>query len=113
MAALVVACDGERLRPGPPSLVLEGPPDGQVFPPDTLAVAVRAADANGLDSITVGYLGDITVIDAYAHTSFEDFVFVRLPAGLSPGQVVTITGVAVDLSGLETRATLALTVGTP
>lgn len=106
----LAACNGDRLRPGPPELTLTGPAAGTVYSPDTVAIAVHAADANGLDSIAVGYLGQFATINAFAKTEANDVAFFYVPAGLTQGQQVVITGIAVDLSGQSTTQTLTLTV---
>ena len=109
-AAAFLACDGDRLRPGPPELTLTGPDGSTVFSPDTIAVGIYAADANGLDSVAVGYLGQFVTIDAFAESEIEDFAFFFIPEGLAPGQMVLINGIAVDLTGQVTQQTLNLTV---
>lgn len=112
-ASLVTAlpgCDGARIRPGPPELTLTGPANGTVYSPDTLGISLHAADANGLDSISVGYLGQVIGIDVNADTEKDDVIFLFVPEGLSPGQAVVITGVAIDLTGETTRTQLSLTV---
>lgn len=110
LVAALAACDGDRLRPGPPELTLTGPAGSTVFSPDTIAVGVFATDANGLDSVAVAYLGQVVTIEAFAQSEIDDFAFFFVPEGLSPGQMVVITGVAVDLTGQTTQQTLNLTV---
>ena len=110
LVATLTACDGDRLRPGPPDLVLTGPESGTVFSPDTVPIGIHAADANGLDSVAVGYLGQFVTISAFAQSEIDDFAFFFVPEGLSPGQLVVISGTAVDLAGQTTAQTLSLTV---
>lgn len=110
VAAALAACDGDRLRPGPPTLVLTGPEAGTVFSPDTIAIGIHASDANGLDSVSVSYLGQVVTISAFAKAEVDDFTFFFIPEGLSPNQQVVITGTAVDLTGQATAEQLSLTV---
>jgi len=110
LAGGLLACDGERLRPGPPELVLTGPESGTVFSPDTIVIAVRAVDANGMDSVAVTVLGQSASTRAFAEVVLEDLLLFVIPAGLTVGDPVTFTGVAVDLAGQTTTQTLVLTV---
>ena len=110
MAAALAACDGDRLRPGPPELILTGPEAGTVFSPDTIIVDIHAADANGLDSVVVSYLGQVTTITAFAQAEIDDFAFFFIPEGLSANQQIIINGTAVDLAGHTTVEMLSLTV---
>lgn len=110
LLAAVAACDGDRLRPGPPELLLTGPEAGTVFSPDTIIIGIHAADANGLDSVVVSYLGQVTTISAFAQAEIDDFTFFFIPEGLAPSQQVVINGTAADLTGQTTVEMLNLTV---
>jgi hypothetical protein len=81
-----------------------------VFSPDTIVIAVRAVDANGMDSVAVTVLGQSASTRAFAEVVLEDLLLFVIPAGLTVGDPVTFTGVAVDLAGQTTTQTLVLTV---
>ena len=109
-AACLDGCISDRLRPGPPSLSIELPPGATVFSPDTLGLAVRAHDDNGLDSVTVTILGRTEEANAFNRVDVVDGFLFPIPEGLIPGQLVEITGYAKDLVGDRTTVTTSVTV---
>jgi len=110
LAALTVACSGERLRPGPPNIVLEFPSGTTVMSPDTLTVVVRANDPNGLDTVSVALRDAIVTLSAFARTELVELVFLQIPTDIPPGTVLTVVATAADLSGLMAQATASLNV---
>lgn len=110
-AAWLAGCTTDRLRPGPPSLTIELPPGATVFSPDTLGLVVRAHDDNGLDSVTVTILGRTEeVLDAFNNVDALGAFLWPIPGGLTPGELVEITGYAKDLVGDRTTVTTSVTV---
>jgi hypothetical protein len=103
-------CTPERLRPGPPSLVIEGPEGSTVFSPDTVGISVFARDDNGLDSVTVTILGRTEELGAFDQVEVSDIFLWPIPEGLSPGELVEIVGLAKDLVGERTVVTTSVTV---
>lgn len=117
LGALVVgagaACSPDRLRPGPPSLVIEVPEGNTVTSPDTMPMRVYVRDDNGLDSVTVS-LRDLTVeINAFDRVEYADIIEWPIPEGLLPGDLLTFIGYAKDLVGERTSITTTVTVVAP
>jgi hypothetical protein len=105
-----VGCTPDRLRPGPPSLVVEGPEGSTAFSPDTIAIAIFAQDDNGLDSLTVT-VGDRTEdLDVFEDVEFSDILFWTIPEGLTPGELIDIVAYAKDLVGERTTVNTSVTV---
>lgn len=111
--ALSGACTPDRLRPGPPRLVITGPEGSTVTSPDTTGIEVFAQDDNGLDSVTVTILGQTVELDAFDLVELHDILFWPIPEGLSPGTLIEITGYAKDLVGERTTVTTSVTVVPP
>jgi hypothetical protein len=109
-AAVVPGCTPDRLRPGPPSLVIEGPQGSTAFSPDTIPISVFARDDNGLDSVTVTILGRTEELGAFDRTEISNVFFWPIPEGLTPGDLVEIVGNAKDLVGERTTVTTSVTV---
>jgi hypothetical protein len=110
VAAWLAGCGSDRLRPGPPTLSIELPPGATVFSPDTLGLAVRAHDDNGLDSVTVTILGHTEEANAFNQVDVVDGFLWPIPEGLIPGELIEITGYAKDLVGDRTTVTTSVTV---
>lgn len=106
----LLACSPDRLRPGPPSLTLEVPEGSTVFSPDTLPIAVFAADANGLDSVVVRMLGETHSVDAFSEVELITVILFPIPAGLLPGRLLSIFGRVSDVTGQETTVETSVTV---
>jgi hypothetical protein len=106
-------CKPDRLRPGPPSLVITGPQGSTVTSPDTAGIEVFAQDDNGLDSVTVTILGQTEELSAFDEVEVHDILFWPIPEGLSPGTLVEIIGYAKDLVGERTTVTTSVTVVAP
>lgn len=107
---LAGGCTPERLRPGPPSLVVEGPEGSTVFSPDTVGISVFARDDNGLDSVTVTILGRTEELGAFDRVEVSDIFIWPIPAGLPAGELIEIQGYAKDLVGERTVVTTSVTV---
>jgi hypothetical protein len=110
MAAWLGGCKTDRLRPGPPSLSIDLPPGATVFSPDTLGIAVRAHDDNGLDSVTVTILDRTEAVNAFNEVDVVDGLLWPIPEGLTPGELIEIRGYAKDLVGDRTTVTTSVTV---
>jgi hypothetical protein len=108
--AALTACGEDRLRPGPPALVLEMPPGSVVTSPDTFVVGIYARDDNGLDSLGVTFLDQARDIPVFDDVEVVDGVFFIVPAGYVVGEVLEVRGVARDLVGERTTATGSVTV---
>lgn len=108
--AALTGCGEDRLRPGPPALVLEMPPGSVVTSPDTFVVGVYARDDNGLDSLGVTFLDQTRDIPVFDEIEVVDGVFFIVPAGYVVGEVLEVRGVARDLVGERTTATGSVTV---
>jgi hypothetical protein len=111
--SLAGACTPDRLRPGPPSLVINGPAGSTVTSPDTVGIEVLAQDDNGLDSVTVTILGVTEELGAFDEVEVHDILFWPIPGGLPPGTLVEIVGYAKDLVGERTTVTTSVTVIAP
>jgi hypothetical protein len=109
-ALLLAGCTPERLRPGPPSLVVEGPEGSTVFSPDTVGISVFARDDNGLDSVTITVLGRTEELGAFDRVEVSDIFIWPIPAGLTAGELIEIQGYAKDLVGERTVVTTSVTV---
>jgi hypothetical protein len=107
----LAACEAERLRPGPPSLVLEMPPGSVVTSPDTFAVGVYARDDNGLDSLLVTFLDQVRDVTVFDEVEVVDGVFFVVPEGYAVGEVLEVSGYVRDLVGERTTVTGSVTVG--
>jgi hypothetical protein len=110
LTAALAACKPERLRPGPPSLVIEGPDGSTVFSPDTIGISVFARDDNGLDSVTITVLGRTEELGAFDRVEVSDVFIWQIPPGLAAGELVEILGYAKDLVGERTSVTTSVTV---
>ena len=109
-ATIIVACGGDRQRPGPPTISLEVPPGNVVASPDTFAVRVRAQDDNGLDSVVVSFLGERRDLFAFSETEVVDVVFFVVPEGRIVGEIVDVQAYALDLVGGRTVTSATLTI---
>jgi hypothetical protein len=109
-AASLSGCESDRLRPGPPSLTVEGPAGSTVFSPDTIGISVFAQDDNGLDSVTVTILGRTEELGAFDEVEVADILVWVIPAGLNAGDLIEILGYAKDLVGERTTVTITVTV---
>lgn len=110
--ALLSACGEDRLRPGPPTLVLEMPPGSVVTSPDTFVVGIYARDDNGLDSLVVRFLDQVRDISVFNEIEVVDGVFFVVPDGYTVGEVIEVSGFVRDLVGERTSVTGSVTVGT-
>jgi hypothetical protein len=108
--AALTGCGEDRLRPGPPALVLEMPPGSVVTSPDTFVVGIYARDDNGLDSLVVTFLDQVRDISVFDEIEVLDGVFFIVPDGYVVGEVLEVRGVARDLVGERTTATGSVTV---
>jgi hypothetical protein len=106
----LAACAEDRLRPGPPSLTLEMPPGNTVTSPDTFFVGVRAHDDNGLDSVTVTFLGVTVEVPAFDEVDVLDAVRFTVPEGHTPGELLAVEGYAKDRVGDRTTTSGSVTV---
>lgn len=111
-AGLVVACGGDRPRPGPPAIQLEMPPGNVVTSPDTFVVWVYASDDNGLDSLIISFLDQIRDIPVFNEIDVVDGVLFAVPAGYNVGELLEVTGMARDLVGGRTVVQATVTVAT-
>lgn len=110
LLSVLCACAEDRLRPGPPSLILELPVGATVTSPDTFAIGVYARDDNGLDSVTVTFLGVTVEVTAFDEVEVVDAVLFTVPEGRLPGELLTVTAYAKDLVQERTNVTETLTV---
>jgi len=110
--ALLAGCGEDRLRPGPPTLVLEMPPGSVVTSPDTFVVGIYARDDNGLDSLLVRFLDQVRDISVFNEIEVVDGVFFVVPDGYAVGEVIVVSGYVRDLVGERTSVTGSVTVGT-
>jgi len=106
----LVACGGDRPRPGPPLLTLEMPPGNVVTSPDTFIVWVHAQDDNGIDSLIVSFLDQIRDVPAFNEIDVTDGVFFIVPEGREVGEILEVFGYALDLVGARTRMSATVTV---
>jgi hypothetical protein len=108
--AALAACDAERLRPGPPALVLEMPPGNVVTSPDTFVVGIVARDDNGLDSLVITFLDQVRDVFVFDEIEVVDGVLFVMPEGYAVGEVLEVSGFARDLVGERTTVTATVTV---
>jgi hypothetical protein len=108
--AALAACGEDRLRPGPPTLVLQMPPGNVVTSPDTFSVRIYARDDNGLDSVVITFLDQVRDISLFNEIEVLDGVFFVVPGGYVVGEVLEIRGLVRDVVGERTTVTSSVTV---
>lgn len=110
VAGIAAGCAPDRLRPGPPRVTIEVPVGSTVFSPDTLPLLVVATDPNGLDSLSVDFLGQTEIVNTFFEAEAEGIFLWPIPPGLLPGTLLTISARAKDLTGQVTTASASVTV---
>jgi hypothetical protein len=108
--AALAACGEDRMRPGPPTLVLQLPPGSVVTSPDTFGVRVYARDDNGLDSLVITFLDQVRDISLFNEIEVLDGVFFIVPGGYVVGEVLEVRGLVRDITGERTTVTSSVTV---
>jgi hypothetical protein len=99
VAGGAVACQTDRARPGPPRLSITIDQDS-VHSPDTLTGAVRADDADGLDSIWLSIDSTAPLgADGLFKTTFIGTYHGTVPGGHVLGDHVSVRLTARDIAG--------------
>ena len=97
-ALLVVACQSDRDRPGPPRLAITLNQDS-VGSPDTLTGTVRADDLDGIDSVWLQVDTTVSAADALLDRTFIATFRGNINSGHVLGDRVLVRLTARDVTG--------------
>lgn len=112
--AATTACSPDRIRPGPPQVMVDLFQGATVSAADTLYMAIFASDPNGLDSVAVQFLGQTQPVFYGGAEVFDvaDTIGWIIPSDAAKNQVFWFFGYARDLTGDVTLDSASVTVVT-